>query len=312
MTTIKEKVAANDVPHFKRAKAILKDHPEVKGLIGRNPFSGLIIVLGVIVQLSLAVVLRHEPWWVIVLVAFCFGAFVNHAMYVMIHDCCHNTVFKKRSWNNWAGIVADITNAVPAAMSFRIYHLMHHSGLGNYDLDADIPNKWELKLVRSSRIMKALWIGLFPLIQATRPPRLKGINFLDRWVVRNWIVVLAADFLLVYFFGPWALLYLLFSFMFSVGFHPLGARWIQEHFQFKEGQETYSYYGPFNKVQMNIGHHNEHHDFPAIPWSRLPKLKKLAPEFYEDLYYHKSWTGLFLRFIFDKRITLDNRPSREA
>jgi fatty acid desaturase len=64
------------------------------------------------------------------------------------------------------------------------------------------------------------------------------------------------------------------SFFFSVGLHPLGARWIQEHYLTKGEQETYSYYGVFNKVAFNVGYHNEHHDFPSVPWNKLPQIRK--------------------------------------
>ena len=54
---------------------------------------------------------------------------------------------------------------------------------------------------------------------------------------------------------------------------PLGARWIQEHYTFVQGQETYSYYGILNRLAFNIGYHNEHHDFMTIPWYRLGRLR---------------------------------------
>ena len=102
------------------------------------------------------------------------------------------------------------------------------------------------------------------------------------------------------------------SFFFSVGFHPLGARWIQEHYLvLDEKQETYSYYGFFNNVAFNVGFHNEHHDFPSIPWNKLPELKKQAPAFYDTLKSHTSWTKLFFRFLFDNKITLHSRILRD-
>jgi sphingolipid delta-4 desaturase len=114
----------------------------------------------------------------------------------------------------------------------------------------------------------------------------------------------------VHLWGWGALSYLIASFFFAVGLHPLGARWIQEHYLTSHPQETYSYYGPANVVAMNVGYHNEHHDFPSIPWNRLPRLKGAAPEYYEGLEYHGSWTGLLLRFVFDQELSLFSRAVR--
>ena len=97
---------------------------------------------------------------------------------------------------------------------------------------------------------------------------------------------------------------------FSIGLHPLGARWIQEHYTNDPEQETYSYYGPINRICLNMGYHNEHHDFPTIPWSNLPRLRALAPEFYDTLKCHRSWSGLLFQFIFDPRYTLFSRVER--
>ncbi len=102
----------------------------------------------------------------------------------------------------------------------------------------------------------------------------------------------------------------MFSFFFSIGLHPVGARWIQEHYTNDPDQETYSYYGPINRLCLNMGYHNEHHDLPSIPWNNLPKLKAMAPEFYDNLKFHSSWTRLLFQFIFDKRYTLFSRIER--
>ena len=89
-----------------------------------------------------------------------------------------------------------------------------------------------------------------------------------------------------------------------MGLHPLGARWIQEHYTLDTGQETRSYYGPINILSLNVGYHNEHHDLPSVPWNRLPKLTDAAPEFYRDLRCVRSLSGLLVEFLTDRRYSL--------
>ena len=73
--------------------------------------------------------------------------------------------------------------------------------------------------------------------------------------------------------------------------------------------------GPLNKVSFNVGYHNEHHDIVTIPWSRLPRVRHMAPEFYEGLHSYSSWTSLLVQFVRDRNITLFNaivRPGRPS
>ena len=102
------------------------------------------------------------------------------------------------------------------------------------------------------------------------------------------------------------------SLFFAIGLHPLGARWIQRHYLTAEGnQETFSYYGFLNALAFNVGYHNEHHDFPSVPWNRLPRIRAIAPEVYNNLAYHTSWTRLLFRFLFDSRLSLFSRMLRQ-
>jgi sphingolipid 4-desaturase/C4-monooxygenase len=59
-----------------------------------------------------------------------------------------------------------------------------------------------------------------------------------------------------------------------------------------------------------VGYHNEHHDFPSIPWTRLPALKALAPEFYETLPSHPSWPMILVNFIRDPEVGIFARAKR--
>jgi sphingolipid delta-4 desaturase len=298
-------------PHAARAREILRKHTELRALAGQNPWSGVLVVALVSFQVGLAWLLSGQPVWLILLAAWFVGAFVSHALWVLIHECAHNLVVKSGSWNRIFAIVANLPHLVPSAVSFQKYHLKHHAFQGVYALDADIPSEWEARLVGNSAPAKALWLLLFPLFQLTRPPRLKEITLFDGWVFVNIAAQVAFDAAVLFILGPKALLFLGAAFFFSVGLHPLGARWIQEHYLVHgTDQETSSYYGFLNVPALNVGYHNEHHDFPWVPWHRLRAVRRAVPEVYGALASHRSWTRLLLTFLFDRNVSLWSRVVR--
>ena len=311
-STNKFRYSPEPEPHKIRTKNILSSSPNVRNLIGKNPLT-IIPLVGIVAgMVVISYFLKDSPWWLILLVAYFIGAFANHALFVMIHECSHNLLFKGKVLNYISSIIANLPHVLPSAISFTRYHRMHHVHQGNHELDADLPDFWEARVFGNNFFSKALWLLLFPIFQVRRTFRLKNIKPIDGWIISNWVIQAAFDVAIWVFIGPKALLFMLISFFFSVGLHPLGARWIQEHYLvLDENQETYSYYGPLNKFAFNVGYHNEHHDFPSIPWNRLPKIKSIAPGYYDSLKSHQSWTKLFFRFLFDKNITLHSRILRD-
>ena len=269
-TTMSRDFIYSDDPsaHFQRRREILAKHPEVKALMVRNPWTALWVLAIVATQVLAAGFAPALGWLWIVVAAYLFGAFLNHALYVLIHECTHNLVFGKPSHNKVLGIICDVALGIPSAIAFRKYHLLHHKYLGQYDLDPDIVSHHEAKLVGNSPLGKALWLFCFSISQALRPLKVKQVPFWDRWIVANLVVQIAVDVVILVVLGPKALAYLALSTLFALGLHPLGGRWIQEHYVTEEGQETYSYYGPLNKTCFNMGYHNEHHDFANLPWMR--------------------------------------------
>lgn len=313
MTTRQFSFSEAPEPHKARTREILKKHPEIKTLYGPNR-STLFFIIGLVALQGFAawwISYKEWPWWAWLALAYGFGAFVNHALFTLTHECSHHLISKNRTVNLIGGILCDLPQVVPSSVSFKRYHLKHHSFQGAYDLDADIPSHWEARLIGNFFLFKAIWLLLFPVFQIMRPPRMKSLTFMSTWTLINWGTIFAVDFLVIWFLGWGSFIYLFASFFFSVGLHPLGARWIQEHFIKVGEQETYSYYGPFNYIAFNIGHHNEHHDFPGIPWNRIHKVREMAPEYYNNLHYHTSWTGLLFKFIFDPKISLHSRILRE-
>lgn len=298
-------------PHKLRTKTIIKEHPEIRELIGRNPYTFLVILLAVGVQITAAYFLKDQAWWWSLVAAYLVGAFACHTLHVCIHECSHNLLFKNRTLNILASIVANLPMVVPTAVSFTKYHIKHHAYQGVEELDADMPYRWEARLINNSTFGKAIWLLFYPVFQAIRPARLKEIQLFDAWTIVNLLVQVVFTAGIVWLFGFKALLYLTASLFFSVGLHPLGARWIQEHFlTHGDHQETKSYYGRLNVPNLNVGFHNEHHDFPSVPWNKLPEIKRLAGQHYDSLGYHTSYTKLLLEFLFNKELSIYSRTAR--
>ncbi len=294
--------------HTTRRKEILKKYPEVKKLFGRNPWTSVFILITVITQMGLAFLISDSSFLYQFLLAFCVGAFLSHNCFVLIHECGHNLVFRKVFWNNIFCLIANIPLLAPTAIAFKKYHSLHHSKLHRIGVDADLPPLWEAKLVGNSSFKKALWLLFFPIFYAIRSSSVTKIKLICPWVIANIASQVLALGLILGLGYSNILPYLLMSFFFAIGLHPLGGRWMQEHFHVNDcEQHTNSYYGIGNLVTFNVGYHNEHHDIPHIPWSRIKEYRRITSNFYDNLKPVKSWTGLVMDFIFNPKMSLFSR-----
>jgi len=298
-------------PHVARGRRILSAHPELRALAGPRASSAMWIGVLVAAQVAMAVALGPQSWHIWLPLAYVAGATIDHALCVLIHECSHNLIFSARLGNRAAALTANLPLVFPAAMSFGKYHLLHHRHMGELELDADLAGPAEADMVGRSSLLKSLWLAAFVLVVGTlRAHRLTRVAFVDRWTTINMLVQAAAVITCVWWFGWAPLKYLVALSILAVGFHPLGARWIQEHYVFAAGQETYSHYGPLNHVSFNVGFHNEHHDLETVPWLQLPRIRAGAPEFDDTLRSHRSWTGLLVAFLRDREMTLFSRIVR--
>lgn len=297
-------------PHPARRRAMLARYPEIRELFGPCPRTKFVCLALIAAQLAAAFLLREAPLWLVVIVAYAFGGVVNHALLLAIHELCHNLAFERPLHNRLFSLLVNLPIGLPAAATFRHYHLLHHAHQGQEGVDTDLPTELEGRLVRS-RPVKAVWMlfqGLFyafrPLLVAPKRP--------DRWEIVNFVVQLSFDALIVALWGWTAFLYLPLSSFLGMGLHPVAGHFISEHYTFAPPQETYSYYGPLNRVTFNVGYHNEHHDFPYVAGSRLPRLRKLAPEFYDGLSAHGSWVRVIWQYILRKELGATSRVKRHG
>ena len=317
MATLAYRLTESPEPHRARRQRILREHPEIVRLFGHDPRPKWRMVGVLAFQLGLAAgiaqLAARAPSWiaavVLVVVAWGLGAVLNHYGGVVIHEASHNLCARTERANRWIAIFANLPKVLPYAMSFRRHHLTHHGDMGVDGIDNDLPLPFERRMVGASALRKLVWLFFFPFFGAlcrgflTRP---------ERWEAIQWSVQIPFNLLLFLGVGPWGLGYLALSTWFSAGLHPIAGHFIHEHYLWDEAQETYSYYGPLNRVTENLGYHVEHHDFVAVPGSRLPELHAIASEHYASLVSHDSWTAILWTFVVDRRLSHYSRFVRAS
>ncbi|KAL4775476.1 methionine aminopeptidase [Aspergillus nidulans var. acristatus] len=316
-------------PHRSRRQAIIKAHPEVTKLCGPEPLTKYVVLGVVSLQICCAYLLRETSFfsWRFWLTAYVIGATSNQNLFLAIHEISHNLAFRSAMANRLLAIFANLPIGLPYSAAFRPYHLTHHKSLGVAGLDTDLPTAFEA-FVLDSLLGKAFFCTFQIFFYAVRPmfiysPPFTIIHLLNLFVQFsfNYILTKICNGSL----NP--LLYLLLSSFLAGSLHPCAGHFIAEHYFFsnvdhgteslqelkgEKGEkhpltslpppETYSYYGPLNILTYNVGLHNEHHDFPAIPWTKLHTLHRIASEFYEPLPCHRSWVWVIWTFILDKNV----------
>ncbi|RCI16856.1 hypothetical protein L249_1889 [Ophiocordyceps polyrhachis-furcata BCC 54312] len=320
-------------PHRTRRLAIIKAHPEVTKLCGPEPLTKYLVFSVVALQLLMAYLVSETAFWSFRFwaAAYVVGASANQNLFLAIHEISHNLAFRRPLANRLLAVFANLPIGVPYSASFRPYHLTHHKSLGVDGVDTDLPTALEA-VVLDSLLGKAFFCTFQIFFYAIRPMAVYRIPF--TWLHAFNVVAQAVfDFALVRFVSPTALAYLILSSFLAGSLHPLAAHFIAEHYVYDivshiqrsetdvkndddnaascPVPETFSYYGPLNWLTYNVGLHNEHHDFPAIPWSRLPALRAMADEFYRDLPCHHSWSYALWRFIWDDSVGITCRVKRE-
>jgi sphingolipid delta-4 desaturase len=284
------------------------------------------------IQVLCAYLLRHTPFlsWPFFLTAYVVGATANQNLFLAIHEISHNLAFKSPAANRALSIFANLPIGIPYSASFRPYHLTHHKSLGVDGVDVDLPTALEAWFF-DSVAGKAFFCTFQILFYALRPMFVYKLPMTGLQAC-NIAIQLAFDALMVQSFGPRTLAYFILSSFLAGSLHPCAGHFIAEHYVFAQHSrslrptgsiiplpssklapppETFSYYGALNLLTYNVGLHNEHHDFPAVPWTRLWKLNRIANEFYCDLPSHPSWVGVMWQFVTDEEVGLWCRVKRK-
>ncbi|XP_074603576.1 uncharacterized protein LOC141857066 [Brevipalpus obovatus] len=319
---IVEKIVAKDL-HALRRKQILAKHPEIGDLIGHDPLFKWQVLFLVLFQIVTLILLRNvHNWLVLLLIGYFITGVINHALYIAIHEISHGQAFgsNRVHANLIFGLIANLPLILPISVEYKRHHSGHHQYLGKIKMDLDAPSDFERRVFKTP-LTKTVWLMINVIFAAFRHADSKplGPKFTAYYIL-NITTQIICNFIIAYFCGLRMILFLAISWLLVIDFHPLIFQRIANHFYlFKsedlrklrekrgssgveeqmESLESFSYYGLFNKLTFNTGYHVEHHDFPSIPCSKLPLVRKIAPEFYDNLPHYTSWTKVVRNFITD-------------
>jgi len=319
--------------HRERAKAMVKAHPEIKTLFGNDPTTAFWCLAAAGMQLAIAVAVGFAPWWVMLLAAYVVGSSINIMLFQLGHECVHGLVFKSKRLNRLWFTFTTLPMFLSAHHTWWEEHLVHHNDMGakkdfitrrrSYFLRTRLTSPLivpyslimlVMQVVRSV-IGLVMYLGGLLLGHFKPSPRTLAVladehlvsgyvkDGAERWAVWYPLVNLATCTALFLIGGWQSVVYLLASQAFFTGFlHPYALGWVLgiSHFHgARRYQPTASHYGWLvNLLSFNAGYHVEHHDLMTIPWRRMPALRRMAPEFYDDLEKIPSYTWLALQFVF--------------
>lgn len=317
--------------HLERKKEILKKHPEIKQLFGTNPWTAVFFLISFTLHMSTCYWLLDKPWYYYPVVCYTFGALFSWQCATLAHEGAHGLVFSNRPLNKVFAIIAFLpTFNGPFGNFWSMEHMYHHQVVVDKMQRYGSPNNGPVKkalfallfvpfvntvfFLTSTLVflqIPFMFLGYFLGISETPfkksyglPPYRAFPQIVNPWFVLNYVLSISFSYALYHFWGPQAVGYLFLSLCCANGLHPLGMRQVQEHYLKRKDQPTNSVYSIFNPILFNLGIHVEHHDFPQIPWSRLPQVRKIAPEYYNNLFSYKSYTQILIEFLTNPGIPL--------
>lgn len=289
-------------PHAKRRKESLASHPEIARLQGPEWRSKYICLFALVLpQLYLSTVVpgMQSPWMRL-FVWYALGCTITQSIFLAIHELSHNLFFHRPHYNRMFACIANLPIGVPFAIAFRTYHLRHHAHQGRLGVDGDVPTEWECRLVNAHWSVRLMWLSLQIVMYAVRPLLTTNAIPLSRDLLMNWTLQIVFNILWIRSYGLSSYLYLIACVVGAGSLHPCAGHFVSEHYGWggdESTQETFSYYGALNCVTWNVGYHNEHHDFPLVPWSRLPILSRKLTSRYSTLKTYSSWTMCLVHFV---------------
>lgn len=307
----------------------IRAHPELRHVAGPDARTAWALPVILAAHWGMAWAVSDASIWVIFVAAFFWGQIAIHAAGSLVHETAHRLIFRGDRPKLFFDLGLEwILSSYGKQLTYQHEHISsHHPFIGDYERDYEHEDicafQSRMQLRHDNPVVQRFLTGLTLIIHALPLGFVIGDEILPRlnaWIsgrpqkdpdrhidvskpparqVRLFIAVsLLSNVALLLALGPWALLYHLWAlslFLGKLGIWNLGQS-LSEHEGTDEEAPTRSHYGWLNALLFNTGYHNEHHTFPNVAWTKLPELKRAAPEVFH-MTAKKSYFGYWLDHV---------------
>lgn len=125
----------------------LEKYPQIKQLMGHDWRIAIQVAITVLIQLTMAIVVRDLPWKFVWLVTYVISGTLNHSLSISFHESMikqkykivhnsvlfvilvgHNLAFGNHRpiANRILGYIANLPLCIPSSVTFKKYHIDHH------------------------------------------------------------------------------------------------------------------------------------------------------------------------------------------
>ena len=94
--------------------------------------------------------LQGAPWYTWLFCCYTLSGSINHMMTLAMHELSHNLGSKGVMSNRFLAILGNLPMGIPAAASFKRYHMEHHKFQGEHVVDVDVRVCCALPVLRCS------------------------------------------------------------------------------------------------------------------------------------------------------------------
>lgn len=267
----------------------------------RRSFFELAVTLGPFVLLwAAAWYALSISGWLTLSISLCNSAFLLR-LFVIQHDCGHNSFFKNRVLSDWVGRVLGVVTVTPYDV-WRQSHAIHHGASGNLgrrgmgdiytltltEYQALSPmNKLGYRLYRHPIVMFGIGPGYLFLLQNRLPLGLTAkAKYWVSAMSTNAAIIVALG-LIGYFGGLMAILLIFLPSTLLAATAGVWLFYVQHQFETTHWEENedwdlhdaalhgsshYVLPSPLQWLSANIGIHHVHHLYSRIPFYRLPEV----------------------------------------